>query len=47
MVTLKEFQSSSVEMEEPSTRATISAALHQYVFMVEWPDGNHSSVKGK
>ena len=29
MVTLKELQSSSVEMGEPSRRTTISAALHQ------------------
>ena len=29
MVTLTEFQSSSVEIEEPSRRTTISAALHQ------------------
>jgi hypothetical protein len=29
MVTLTEFQSSSVEMGEPSRRTTISAALHQ------------------
>ena len=29
MVTLTEFQSSSVEMGEPSGRTTISAALHQ------------------
>ena len=29
MVTLTELHSSSVEMEEPSRRATISAALHQ------------------
>jgi hypothetical protein len=29
MVTLTELQSSSVEMGEPSTRTTISAALHQ------------------
>jgi hypothetical protein len=29
MVTLKELQSSSVEMREPSRRTTISAALHQ------------------
>jgi hypothetical protein len=29
MVTLTGLQSSSVEMEEPSRRATISAALHQ------------------
>jgi hypothetical protein len=29
MVTLTELQSSSVEMGEPSKRATISAALHQ------------------
>ena len=29
MVTLAELQSSSVEMEEPSRRTTISAALHQ------------------
>jgi hypothetical protein len=27
----------------PSRKTTISAALH---FMVEWPDGSHSSVKG-
>ena len=29
MVTLTELQSSSVEMGEPTTRTTISAALHQ------------------
>ena len=29
MVTLTELQSSSVEMEEPSRRTTIAAALHQ------------------
>jgi hypothetical protein len=29
MVTLTKFQSSSVEMREPSRRTTISAALHQ------------------
>ena len=29
MVTLTEFQSSSVEMREPSRRTGISAALHQ------------------
>ena len=46
MVTLTELQSSSVEMGEPSRRTTISAALHQSTFMVEWPDGSHSSVKG-
>ena len=32
MVTLTEFQSSSVEMEEASRRTTISAALHQSGF---------------
>jgi hypothetical protein len=32
MVTLKELQSSSVEMGESSRRTTISAALHQSVF---------------
>ena len=31
MVTLTEFQSSSVEMGEPSRRTTFSAALHQSV----------------
>ena len=35
MATLTELQSSSVEMGEPSNQA----------FMVEWPDGSHSSVK--
>ena len=40
MVTLTELQSSSVEMEEPSRRTTISAAL-------EWSDGSHSSVKSQ
>ena len=46
MVTLTELKSSSVVMGEPSRRTTISAALHQSGFMVEWPDGSHSSVKG-
>ena len=45
IVTLTELQSSSVEMREPSRRTTISAAVHQLAFMVEWPDGSHSSVK--
>jgi hypothetical protein len=43
MVTLKELQSFSVEMGEPSRKTTISAAQ---AFMVEWPDGSHTSVKG-
>jgi hypothetical protein len=34
MVTLTEFQSSSLKMAEPSIRTTISAALHQSSFMV-------------
>jgi hypothetical protein len=46
MVTLTELQSSSVEMGEPSRGTTMSAALHQSTFMVEWPDENQSSVKG-
>ena len=42
MVTLTELQSSSVEMgEQPSLQHSTNQA-----FMVEWPDGGHSSVKG-
>ena len=43
MVTLTELQSSSVEMGEPSRR-TLQHSTNQ-AFMVEWPDGRHSSVK--
>jgi hypothetical protein len=45
MVSLTELQNSSVEMEEPSRRTTISTALHQSGHMVEWPDRSHSLVK--
>ena len=46
MVTLTELQSSFVEMGETSRRTSISAALHPSGFIVEWPVGSHSSVKG-
>ena len=46
IVTLTELQTSSVEMEEPSRRTTISEHSTNQAFMVEWPDGSHSSVKG-
>jgi transposase len=41
MVTLTEFQSSSVEMGELSLQHSTNQA-----FKVEWPDGSHSLVKG-
>jgi hypothetical protein len=47
MVTLAELQSSSVEMGDPSRRTTICEHSTIQAFMVECPNGNHSSVKGK
>ena len=46
MVILREPQSSSVEMREPSRRTTISAALHQSNLYGRVADGSHCSVKG-
>jgi hypothetical protein len=46
MVTLTKLQISSVEMGEPSRRTTISAALTNQAFMLEWRDESNSSVKG-
>ena len=43
MVTLTELQSSSGD-GRTFKKTTIFAALHQ--FMVEWPEGSHSSLKG-
>jgi hypothetical protein len=46
MVTLKELQSSSVEMENlPEGQPSLQQSTNQ-AFMVEWPDGSNSSVKG-
>ena len=46
IVTLIELQSFSVEMVVLLEGSRISAALTNQVFMVEWPDGSLSSVKG-
>ena len=46
MVTLTELQSSSVKMEKlPEGQPSLQHSPNQ-AFMVEWPDGSHSSVKG-
>ena len=46
MVTLTELHSSSVELGElPEGQSSLQHSTNQ-VFMVEWPDGSHSSVKG-
>ena len=45
MVTLTELQGSSVERGEPYRRTTIAAT--NQACMIEWPDGNHSLVKGR
>ena len=46
MVTLTELQSSSVEMVNlPEGQPSLQHSSNQ-AFMVEWPDGSHSSVKG-
>ena len=46
MVTLTELQSSSVEWENlPEVQPSLQHSTNQ-AFMVEWPDGSHSSVKG-
>ena len=45
MVTLTELQSSSVEMGEPFLKD--NHHFTNQAFMVEWPDGSHSSAKGK
>ena len=47
MVTLTELQSSSVEDGSTLTegRPSLQHSTNQ-AFMVEWPDGSHSSVKG-
>ena len=46
MVTPTELQCFSVEMGKTSRRTPISAALPNQSFMVVWPGGSHSSVKG-
>jgi hypothetical protein len=45
MVTLTELQSSSVEMGELPARQPYLQQSTKQAFMVEWPDGSHSSVK--
>ena len=45
MVTLTELHSSSVE-NLPEGQPSLQHSTNQ-AFMVEWPDGSHSSVKGK
>jgi hypothetical protein len=45
MVTLTELQSSSVEMGEPLRRKPSLQNSTNHAFMVEWPDGSHSSLK--
>ena len=43
MVTMTELQTSSVEMGEPSRGQPSLQHSTNQAFMVEWPDGSHSS----
>ena len=46
MVTLTELQIFSVEMGDlPEGQPSLQHSIYQ-AFMVEWPDGSHTSVKG-